>query len=663
LSIKGATNVVEYTSIARGSDAKLEKKVLYKYVTYVLVLAMLITLMVPASVSANAAPGSNIGIMVDGRNVNLDVAPFTDAQNRTMVPISFIRDELGAQVDWAPLEQRVTIRYQGQEIVLWIGSRDAWVNGNTVTMDTQAILVDQRTMVPVRFIGGHFGIDVDWQPANRMVVITTTTTDIGADQSQGNIAVVTTDNINVRSGPGTGFSVVGQVFQGDEFRIISSASDNERRLWHEVTLNNGSVGWIAGWLVTLSDDNSPSQGDSPGLTGDERRVAIVTGSVVNLRRGPGTSYDILSTTRSGDMLEVVNESTGWHYVRTVNGTQGWISGQHVSIQTIRDDRRSHQTASRGAGRVVSFNNNLGFPDSALIGLEYEEQDEAFFITLTGNRGMSYSIMYLDNPYRIVIDVQGVTVDLPQEAENIPLNNNFVNRIRVSQFSEDVGRIVLELREPIVIRELSRQGDSELTFLFQRTSIVGKLIVIDPGHGTIRDTGRPDPGVVGQTGLTEKETVMDIANRLADILREKGAEVALTRTGPTNMNLQERAPFANALGADLFVSIHTDGNVNRDIGGTTTFFYAPADNPMLGPQRFQRARLAHLVQDSMVAHGGRQDRGVQQRRYVVLRYTNMPSILVETAFMSNPTEEQLLADPEFRQRIARGIAEGIERYFN
>jgi len=116
LFIKGATNLIGFASIVRGSDAELERKSLYKYVTYVLVLAMLITLMVPASVSASTAP--NIGILVDGRNVNLDVAPFTDAQNRTMVPISFIRDELGAQVDWISTEQRININYQGNEIVL-----------------------------------------------------------------------------------------------------------------------------------------------------------------------------------------------------------------------------------------------------------------------------------------------------------------------------------------------------------------------------------------------------------------------------------------------------------------------------------------------------------------------------------------------------------------
>ena len=456
---KDATNVAKFTSIFNRGDAKLKKKSLNKYITYVLAMAVFVTLMMSNSVSANTVPTDSIGMSIDGRNISLDVSPFVDAQNRTMVPIHFFREELGARVDWMPTEQRVTIRYQGQEIVLWIGNRDAMVNGNIVTMDTQAILVDGRTMIPVRFIGNYLGIEVDWQPVNRMVVITTAGANVnqsqGVSQPQSDTVIVTGNTVNVRSGPGTEHSAVGQVSLGNKLRVMDFANDTEGRTWYQVTLNNGRTGWIAEWLVA---SHNPSQGEGIGLA-------------------------------------------------------------------------------------------------------------------------------------------------------------------------------------------------------------GRLIVIDPGHGTIRDTGRPDPGVVGYTGLTEKEVVMDISNRVADILTEKGANVVLTRTGPTNMTLQERAPFANNLDADLFVSIHADGNANRDISGTTTFFYAPADNPRLEPQRAQRARLAQLIQESVVEHGGRRDRGVQQRPFVVIRDTDMPSVLIEVAFLSNLVEEQLLADPEFRARIARGIAEGIEKYFN
>lgn len=538
--------------------------------------------------TSNTSAGS-ISVSVNGRNVSFDVPPFVNAQNRTMVPIRFISEELGSQVNWIPAEQKVTIRRQGQEIELWIGNSDAKVNGTIVAMDTQAELVKGRTMVPLRFISESFGADVQWQAANRMVVITTV--------------------------------------------ISNQPQDNFPR--------DGNTGW-----------NS-----------NEKQMAIVTGNVVNLRKGPGTSFDILDRTFLGDTLEVLNEDSGWYYVKTTKGIEGWISGQYVSMQTIRDDR--HSQVSRGTGKVVSFGNSQSPSFPALVGLEYEEQNEAFFVTLKGNRGLFYNTMYLENPYRIVIDFQGVTLDLPTtEIENMVLDNPFIDKIRVGQFMENVGRVVLELKAPIGMTELSRQGENEVTFLFQRGSLIGKLIVIDPGHGTINGNGISDPGAIGPTGITEREVVMDISNRLAAILTEKGARVMLTRTGPsTTMTLDDRVRLANSANADLFISVHANASLNPNVNGTSTYYYAPANDPVLGPQRLQRVRLARLVQESMVAHGGRQDLGIIQSSFKVIRETNMPSILVETAFITNPTEEKLLADPAFRARIARGIAEGIERYYN
>jgi N-acetylmuramoyl-L-alanine amidase len=143
----------------------------------------------------------------------------------------------------------------------------------------------------------------------------------------------------------------------------------------------------------------------------------------------------------------------------------------------------------------------------------------------------------------------------------------------------------------------------------------------------------------------------------------GANVVLTRTGQsTHLTLEDRANMANSLHADLFVSVHADASTNRQISGTTTFFFAPLTDPILGAQRFDRMRLARLVQDGMVTHGGRDDRGIRERSFAVIRLTHMPSILVETAFISNLEEEQLLNNPVFQERIARGIAEGIERFF-
>jgi N-acetylmuramoyl-L-alanine amidase len=316
--------------------------------------------------------------------------------------------------------------------------------------------------------------------------------------------------------------------------------------------------------------------------------------------------------------------------------------------------------------VVSFNGNgsySGYP--AITKLEYEEQSEAFFLTIKGNSSLNYSTMSLDNPLRLVIDIEGVKADLPlDELENISIQNPLVNKLRVGQFTDDIVRVVLELTIPVGLEMLNKQGDKELTFLLRKNTIVGKLIVIDPGHGTARTGSSSDPGAIGSTGLMERDVVMDISSKVAAILTGKGANVVLTRNGTsTNLDLDGRINLANSLNADLFISIHANASLNKSMMGSSTYYYAPYSDPFLGSQRAERIRLAQLIQQSLVSHGGRPNLGIIENSFKVIRETNMPSVLVETAFISNATEEKLLADPNFRTKIAEGIAEGIESYFN
>lgn len=640
----------------------------YKYIAYFLFLSILLIL-VPVQFS-HASNGeaviTGIGVKVNGKNINFDSPPYINKESRTMVPIRFISEELGGSVGWVPAEKKVVIKRQGQEILLWIGKRQAQINNQIVEMDTQAELVNGRTMVPLRFISESFGAQVQYVASERMVVITTIT-EVPGDQ----VAVVTSNIVNIRSGPGVDNNQVGQVRLGDEFKIVGQSPDKDGRLWYQIEIGSGQQAWIASWLVNVKNDSSQDnqQDEQKGQdgwagVGDDEKTAIVIGSTVNIRKGPDTDFDIITKTRAGDVLQVIDKYDDWYYVKTQNGTEGWISGNYISIQSVRDANRDG-LASRGTGRITSYNGteDPGFP--AIIGLEYEELDNAFFLTIKANTGLFYSTMFLDNPQRLVIDIQGTKLDIPlNELENVTLNHPFIKKIRVAQFREDVSRIVLEFTGSIEFETLNRQGEKEQTFFFTQSSIVGKLIVIDPGHGTFTASGISDPGAIGPSGLRERDVVMDISNKLADMLKEKGAEVVLTRTGPTtSLDLGGRVNLANSLNADIYVSIHANASLNSSVMGSSTYYYAPTSNPALSARRAQTIRLAQLIQESIVKHGGRADLGIIERSFKVIRETNMPSVLVETAFISNPTEEKLLNDPSFRTKIARGIAEGIEKYFN
>lgn len=186
------------------------------------------------------------------------------------------------------------------------------------------------------------------------------------------------------------------------------------------------------------------------------------------------------------------------------------------------------------------------------------------------------------------------------------------------------------------------------------SLKGKTIVIDPGHAKIQPGGWPDPGAVGPTGLQEKDVVLDIGQRVVQKLRAKGANVLITREGNTTLTLAGRAAIANNNKADVFVSIHMNANLNRAYNGTAVYYYN-------GNQAAQNKKLAAILQNHLVQALKLRDIGIIVEQFAVLRYTQVPAALVETAFISNVEEEKMAYTDEFREKAAEGITAGIEAY--
>ncbi len=172
---------------------------------------------------------------------------------------------------------------------------------------------------------------------------------------------------------------------------------------------------------------------------------------------------------------------------------------------------------------------------------------------------------------------------------------------------------------------------------------GRSIVIDAGHG-----GKD----VGARGLRshEKQHTLALATKLADYLRARGATVHMTRVGDTYPSLSDRVNFANSRRADLFISIHMNASVNKSSRGTETFFYTGQSRP-----------LANTIHAEFAKATGRLNRGISQARFYVIRNTSMPSVLLECAFVSNPTEESIAMTEAWRDRVAKGIGQGVVNY--
>ncbi len=206
----------------------------------------------------------------------------------------------------------------------------------------------------------------------------------------------------------------------------------------------------------------------------------------------------------------------------------------------------------------------------------------------------------------------------------------------------------------------------------RTLRAPRGVVIDPGHGG------SDRGARGLRGLVEKDVTLDTAWRLDTILKRNRIATVLTRNSDTFISLERRAALAGQYRDYVFVSIHYNWGP-RHAAGVETFSLTPQYAPSTsGPQtvrisdtqresgnRFDDANLllCHLIhEEQRKLHSAKNDRGIKRARFAVLRLAQIPAVLVEGGFVSNPGDAALITDPNYRQRLAEAVARGIMNYF-
>jgi N-acetylmuramoyl-L-alanine amidase len=195
-----------------------------------------------------------------------------------------------------------------------------------------------------------------------------------------------------------------------------------------------------------------------------------------------------------------------------------------------------------------------------------------------------------------------------------------------------------------------------------------LVVLDPGHGG------QDSGTI-KNGMVEKDLALDLAHRVERLLRDRGLVVALTRADDTYVSLQDRATMANKQPEAVFVSIHFDEAGRSAATGIETYYAAhpvslPAQVvswlPFLQrtssePPNVESQSLAASIQEALVARTQATNRGTRPQQFFVIANVHHPAVLVEGGFLTNKDDVTRLADADYREQMAIGIADGILRY--
>jgi len=323
----------------------------------------------------------------------------------------------------------------------------------------------------------------------------------------------------------------------------------------------------------------------------------------------------------------------------------------------------------------------------------------------------HSLLILHNPERVVLDVPGAR--LAKSARTAPSGAGAVRKVRLSRSPSGNLRVVLDLARPVQAKSflsvpnahygyrvvvdlaggVSRAADKPIKAKHAPSDARDLIIAIDAGHGG------EDPGAIGKNGTREKDVVLAIARELAaKINGETGMKAILTRGGDYFVPLRDRMRRARAQQADLFVSVHADSIRDRSIDGSSVYILSPRGatdeasrwlaerenaSDLIGGVSLddkddvlasvlldlsQSASLnasqvaAERVLHQLTQAGEVRKHEVQQARFVVLKSPDIPSMLVETAYISNPQEEQRLRTPAHQTKLAAAIHQGVHDYF-
>ena len=378
------------------------------------------------------------------------------------------------------------------------------------------------------------------------------------------------------------------------------------------------------------------------------------------------------------------------------------------------------------------------------------------VTLESNQPLQYELSMLDNPSRVVIDLNNVT--LTPELSSLPQKINtadpFIQKVRIGQFKPQTVRLVFDLKINVVPRTFviapkenfgyrlvmdiyhpnkAAEADSDakkldklFAFLTNREiktdqkippisqQIIQKpvpsqaakhkkpapprmiVVAIDAGHG-----GK-DPGAVGYKGNYEKDITLSIARKLKErIDKEPNMRAVLTRTGDYYLSLPQRRINARRANADLFVSIHADANPKSHARGSSVFTLSEhgatsttaswlakkensVDGDLMGGIDITKKsagmkellldlslnatindsiKLAEHVLKEIGDFNHLHKKNVEQAGFAVLKSPDIPSILVETAFLSNPNDEEKLISNRYQNKMADALFSGIKRYFS
>lgn len=664
-----------------------------------------------------------VGVLLDGQAFESEVPSFIYG-DRTLVPIRFVAEKLGAEVGWDQATRTATVTRGNDQMKLTIDSNKVTVNKEVKTVDNNSTprLVtfgnnDSRTMVPVRFISEAFGYEVGWDPNRETPFINS------KDESEGEEVV----DLNPIITPNP--EKAEEKENATEIKNVQAVKGSTPK--HRVIISSEDE--IEYDVLFLPDSN--------------KLVIDIENSVLN--------------TSTGDKPQTIGVNDG--NIKSISYSQHTTSPYTTRVVVDLYDECDYDIHTSKDGKTTT----ITFEENTFDGISIENSNgkESLVIEDIGN--VKYNVMTLNSPKRLVVDL--MDTNLANQIYEYDLQLGSIKGVRVSQFGGDnnyssndrIVRLVFDIKdgvsEPNVSIErvgddliitpaksiwefisydnkyddkyISIQNNEETNYdlVYDPTSktmsvtmptrstdipkgtievednFVNSIEVTESYENTVvsirftkgieynllssgrddkieltarRDPnisvtdktividsghGGKDPGAVSPNGTREKDVNLNIALKTQSKLEALGHEVIMTRSGDTNPALSERANIANRNDADVFLSIHHNSAGSSSAYGLE-ILYCPRGQG--NGKTEDQYPLAESISKGIIASTGGRDRGIIKRPdLAVLRQTKMPAVMVEVGYLSNAAEEARILDGSYQDKVVQGIVNGIQNYFD
>lgn len=586
---------------------------------------------------AEANSHETIKLMIDGSYEEPEV-PARISNGRTFVPLRFIAEKMGTDVVWDSSTSRIDITRAGTKLELTLGSKQIKVNGKLHEIDIAPFAEQGRSLVPIRFVSEYLGLTVGWEAQERLVIVSKPIQLFVNGQAYSKKY----EPIKVNN---TLYFPIFELAKQLNVEVIEHASLHKYSFVYQVEANSKGT-----------TNDAPQEKSDAQKTAD--RMAALHAYVAQMRQEAEQSEKKDMDESKDDNKDINDESKeiteGQKLDNEINAVKSISTDLPISeIVTIDGVKMvKYEWVDRLLGTTTTWNNRQNLVQMTSVSTRLNQLNKVqfkngvFSLNLTEIDISDFNHFYLASPHRLVIDLPQTMIGedlLPNHGAErvIPIRSETVEQIRIGQFS-------LSPMTVRVVFDLKSRSEADIKVDGQNLNLTIKksrpLVVIDAGHG-----GK-DPGAVGKDS-TEAQIVLQISLKIMALLeRDPDFDVIATRKTNTFLTLDERVEFANQAGASLFLSVHANAINRPTVGGTETFIFNGA-NPTFG----------RIIHKHLIAATGLTDRGLKEAGFRVLRGTEMPSALIEIAFVSNANEERLLNDQGFQNRVALAMYNALREY--